>query len=541
MLKIENLSFSYPSGEQVLKNINLELDKGFFSLVGASGCGKSTLCLTLNGLIPQEISGKLEGKVLINGKDTQKYMIKDLATEVGIIFQNPESQLFSLCAEDEIAFGPGNLGLPWEEVKKRVSNILKGLNIEYLRNKSPEEMSSGEKQKIAIASVLAMNPKILVLDEPTANLDPKSSEEIFKILKEISKEKLIFLTEHDIDKIARYSDEVAVMHEGKIVMIGQPKEIINEKLSEYIYPPKIVRLGLKLGIKPLFLTAEEMASSIKLKKVPDFLKKAQKHKDIIIEIKNLSFEYSKNQPILKNINLNIYKGEFLAIVGANGSGKTTLALHFNGLLKPSKGSVIVNGVNTKKTKVSKLAKSVGYVFQNPDQQIFEDNLVREIGFGVKNLGINIEDVSEKVNEVIKYTGLRKYKTQDPFSLSLGQKRRVTIASILAMEPQVIILDEPSTGLDLRTTENIMNLVRSLNKSGHTIIMITHDMELVAQYAERVIVLSEGKIISDEITTKTFTKQNILEKSRLQRPEINKLGFLLGESRILTIDDILKLV
>ena len=541
MLSIKNLSFRYPSGNLILKDINLGLERGFFSLVGTSGCGKSTLCLTLNGLIPQEISGKLTGKVLVNNMDTQKYPVKDLATEVGMVFQNPDTQLFSLCAEDEISFGPANLGLPWNEIEKRTASVLKLLNIENLKNKSPEEMSSGEKQKVAIASALSMNPKILVLDEPTANLDPKSSEDIFKIIKKISKERLVFLAEHDIDKVVRYSDEIAVMNDGEIVMKGKPREIVNNNLAEYIYPPKIVRLGLKLGIKPLPLTAEEMAKMIKIKKTLKFEKEGKTRKDKIIKIKNLSFEYSKNQPVLKNINLNIYKGEFLAIVGANGSGKTTLATHLNGLLKPSKGKVMVNGLNTEKQKVSKLAKIVGYVFQNPDEQIFGDNLIEEIGFGVKNLGLNPEKISERVNQAIKYTGLRKYKTRDPFSLSVGQKRRITIASILAMKPQVIILDEPSTGLDLRTAENIMALVKNLNKSGHTIIMVTHDMELVAEYAERVVVLDNGQIISDAKTRETFAKQNILDKANLTRPEINKLGYLLGEPKILTINDVLEIV
>ena len=541
MLSIKNLSFRYPSGNLVLNNINLGLERGFFSLVGASGCGKSTLCFALNGLIPQEISGELSGRILVDNMDTQKYVVRDLATKVGMVFQNPESQLFSLCAEDEIAFGPANLGLPWNEIETRTADALKLLNIENLRTKSPEQMSSGEKQKIAIASALSMNPKILVLDEPTANLDPKSSEEIFKILKKISKQRLVFLTEHDIDKVVQYSDNIAVMDKGKIVMKGKPREIMDNNLAEYIYPPKIVRLGLKLGIKPLPLTAEEMAKAVKIKKPLNFQKKTKPRKDKIIEIKNLCFEYSKTQQILKNINLSIYKGEFLAIVGANGSGKTTLAMHLNGLLSPSKGDMIVNGANTKNVKVSELAKIIGYVFQNPDEQIFGDNLIEEIGFGVKNLGLKQKEISKRVNSAIKYTGLRKYKTQDPFSLSLGQKRRITIASILAMKPQVIVLDEPSTGLDLRTAENIMALVKTLNKLGHTIIMITHDMELVAEYANRVIVLDNGQIISDAETRETFAKQNVLDKANLTRPEINKLGCLLGEPKVLTINDIVKII
>ncbi|TRZ55333.1 ABC transporter ATP-binding protein [archaeon] len=537
MISIKNLSFSYDK-EQILRDINLEIEKGFFSVVGSSGCGKSTLCLTLNGLIPHEIGGRISGKVEVSGMDTQKFQIRDLASEVGMVFQNPESQLFALCAEDEIAFGPSNLALPLNEIEKRVNNVLKELNIEHLRNKSPEEMSSGEKQKVAIASALAMEPKILVMDEPTANLDPKSSEEIFRIAKKLSKNRIIFLAEHDIDRVAEYSDEVAVMDKGRIVMQGEPEKIFSDdKLLKYIYPPKICRLGFKLNIRPTPLKAEDLLRKIRLKRRLE-IKDVKIKSETIIKINSLSFEYEKHHSVLKDIDLEIHKGEFLAIVGGNGAGKSTLALHFNGLLKSTSGTVLVDGVDTKKASVSELARKVGYVFQNPDQQIFADTLEQEISFGPKNLGLGKKEISERVNEALKYASLNAFREKDPFSLSLGQKRRVSIASILSMKPEVIILDEPSTGLDLRTAESVMNLVKKLNKRGHTIVMITHDMELVAEYAERVVVMDSGRIIADAPTREIFKRKNILEKANLEKSELSKLGELIGESRLLKMDEAL---
>lgn len=477
----------------------------------------------------------------VNGKNTKNYPVKDLATEVGMIFQNPESQLFSLCAEDEIAFGPSNLGLPWPEVEKRINRVLKIMSIEHLRNKSPEEMSSGEKQKVAIASALAMEPKILVLDEPTANLDPKSTEEIFKIVKELSKEKIIFLTEHDIDKVAHYSDKLMLMDGGEIKMEGTPDDVLTKKeLIKYIYPPKICWLGWKLGFESPPLRPEELVKHIKVKEKLKIEKRIKKSEPVI-KIKNLSFEYEKQKTILKDINLDVYKGEFLAIVGENGSGKSTLALHLNGLLKSNKGNVLINGIDTRKTKVAELSKIVGYVFQDPDQQIFADSIDEEISFGPRNLKIGEKEISKRVTEALNYTKMEKLRHNDPFSLSFGQKKRITIASILAMKPQIIILDEPTTALDMKTAESVMSLVKGLNKKGHTIIMITHDMELVAEYAERVVVMKNGEILDVDEVRNIFKNKELLQKANLIEPELVKLGKLVGEPNLLRLSDALEVL
>ena len=542
MIQITDLSFEYSGDEKVLRNINLEIDKGFFSLVGVSGCGKSTLCLALNGLIPHEIGGKISGKVEVSGLDTQKHPIKELATHAGMVFQNPESQLFALSAEDEIAFGPSNLALPYSEVKKRVDKVLKQLDIEYLRNKSPEEMSSGEKQKVAVASALAMEPEILVLDEPTANLDPASTEDIFRLLKRLSRDMLVFVAEHDIAKVLRYSDMVAVMDKGTIVMQGTPREIIsNPEIGKYLYLPKICRICEKINVNPIALTVSELVEKVRVRKKLKVKKQAKGKGEFIVEIKDLCFGYSKEKPVLDNVNLCVKKGEFLAIVGENGAGKSTLALHLNGLLKPVSGKIFIGGSDTEDSKVSFLSRTVGYVFQNPDLQMFEDSLIDEISFGPKNLGLDEKKINERVYEALGYTGLETFSDSDPFSLSAGQKRRVTIASILSMKPQVIVLDEPSTGLDIKTAESLMELVSKLNSSGHTIIMITHDMDLVADYAKRVVVMKKGRIIADDDTRAVFRNDRLMAESNLLRPDIAIFGKLIGEPNILTMDDCLAVI
>ncbi|NOQ37659.1 ATP-binding cassette domain-containing protein [archaeon] len=540
MIWIEDLSFEYSGNENILKNLNLKTGKkGFFSLVGRSGCGKSTLCLALNGLIPHEIGGKISGKVEVNGLDTQKHPIKELATHVGMVFQNPESQLFALSAEDEIAFGPSNLALSLDEIEKRVTNALKLLKIEHLRDKSPEEMSSGEKQKVAIASALAMEPEILVLDEPTANLDPASTEDIFRILKKLSRNMLVFVAEHDIGKVLEYSDMIAVMDKGSIVLEGTPEKILNDSMiDKYLYLPKICRISKKIGIFPIVSKASELAERTRLKRRLSSEKKRKKKSESIIEIKDLWFEYKDKTAVLKNINLDIKKGEFVAIVGQNGAGKSTLALHLNGLLKPLRGDIIVDGKNTKVEKVSSLSKIVGYAFQNPDIQFFEDTLTEEISFGPRNLGVKDSEIKLRAESIFRYTGLEKFRDKDPFSLSVGQKRRVSIASILSMEPKVIIIDEPSTGLDIKTINSLMKLIKKLNSSGHTIIMITHDMELVSDYAERVIVMKNGEVIGDGNTGDVFNNEKLVRDAQLMLPELMRFGKLVGDIDIITMDDCL---
>ncbi len=540
MIQITDLSFEYSGDEKVLRNINLKTGKkGFFSLVGLSGCGKSTLCLALNGLIPHEIGGKISGKVEVSGLDTQKHPIKELATYAGMVFQNPESQLFALSAEDEIAFGPSNLALPWDAVEKRVTNTLRLLKIEHLKDKSPEEMSSGEKQKVAIASALAMEPEILVLDEPTANLDPASTEDIFRLLKKLSRDMLVFVAEHDIAKVLEYSDMIAVMDKGSIVLTGTPEKILNDSMiDKYLYLPKICRISKKMGIFPIVSNASELAEKTRLKRRPAGEEKRRIKCESIIEIKDLWFEYKDKTAVLKNINLDIKKGEFVVIVGQNGAGKSTLALHLNGLLKPMRGDIIVDGKNTKDEKVSSLSKIVGYAFQNPELQFFEDTLTEEISFGPKNLGLDSAEIKSRAENILKYTGLDKFKDKDPFSLSMGQKRRLSIASILSMEPKVIVIDEPSTGLDIKTTDFLMKLVKKLNSLGHTIIMITHDMELVSDYAERVIVMKNGEIIGDGSIRYVFNNEKLIMDAHLMLPELMRFGKFVGNTDIITMDDCL---
>ena len=472
ILELKNLSYSYPAEKNlILKGVSFSVEENeFFSIVGPSGCGKTTLALTLNGLIPKSLSGKLTGEIIIDNRNIKNISTSEIAGKVQILFQGPESQLFALNVEDEISFGLENLNMPWEEIEKRVNEVMKKLDIDDLRNRSIEELSSGQKQRVALASVLAMKPRILILDEPTANLDPIAVENFLGILKNLKGKMRIILIEHNIDFVSKFSDRIMLMDNGKIVKISKTKEMLKDEKF------------LKIMNKP-----SDVKDSVR-----KIREKIRKNKEKILEIRNLTFRYPNEVVALKNINLEIYKGDFLGIVGLNGSGKSTLALNIIGLLK-GKGILLLSDDDISKKDVYERTRDIGYVFQNPNYQLFEDSVGKEIEFGLKNIKLQNKEIKKRVENALEIINLKKLAREDPHSLSVGQKRRVTIASILAMMPGIIIIDEPDTGLDYKNAKKLMDYVKKLNSLGYTIIVISHNIELIADYCNRVIYLEDGEI------------------------------------------------
>jgi energy-coupling factor transport system ATP-binding protein len=475
ILEVKRLGYNYPAEKkETLKNISFEVKEGeFFSIVGASGCGKTTLALALNGLIPRSLGGKLSGEIFIDDKSIKELPTAEISQNVQILFQSPDSQLFALNVEDEISFGLENLNIAWSEIEKRVGEVLKKLNIEELRNRSIEELSSGQKQKVALASVLAMKPKILILDEPTANLDPVAVIDLLHTLRELKKkEKItILLIEHNLDFVKEFSDRVMFMDKGRVIEISSPEKIFKSKeFLKVMNPPSNQRY---------------LIDEIKQKKI---IKKEK----VILEIKNVNFTYPNKLHALDNINLNINEGDFLGIVGLNGSGKSTLALSLIGLLK-AKGSIILDGKEIIKQDIFERTKKIGYVFQNPNYQLFEDNVSDEIAFGLKNIGLEKKEMKKRVENALEIINLRDFAKEDPHSLSVGQKRRVTIASVVSMLPKIIIVDEPDTGLDYRNAEKLMDYLKKLNSKGHIIILISHNLELIDKYCNRVVYIEKGQI------------------------------------------------
>jgi energy-coupling factor transport system ATP-binding protein len=567
IIVIENLSYTYPkSKEPALKNINLRVKEGeFLAIMGKTGAGKTTLCLALNGIIPQFYeNGKIEGEVIVDGLSTRQTPIQKLALSVGMVFQDFESQIFGVTVEEDVGFGLSNIGLPKEEILKRINEALAIVRLNGYEKRDVGTLSGGEIQRLAIADVLAMRPKILVLDEPTSQLDPIGKEEVFSVILTLRKKlgTTIIMAEHKSEEIAQYADRVIILNNGEVALEGGPKDLFKKVDEVYdlgVRPPQVCELIDKLKRQkkisfnqfPLSLDEayEAYVRAFSLKKVHkqfsfDLFNSFNKAEALpIIEVEDLWYTYPNGVSAIQGISLSIHKGEFLAIVGQNGSGKTTLVKHFNGLLKPTKGKVIVDGINTSKSTVGALARKVGYVFQNPDHQIFATTVYEEIAYGLKNMKLSKDEVDKRVKEALTFVGLEGYEDKNPFLLKKGERQRVAFASIFAMKPQIFIVDEPTTGQDYQGSENMMKMLKKLNEKGCTIIIITHDMRIVAEYAQRIIVLSKGKILADGPTRAIFSQPELLKKSFLAPPQITQLSQRLIDygfkPYVLSVDEMFK--
>ncbi len=488
IIEVKNLTFSYPQEQPAIKNISfIAKQNEVLGIIGPSGCGKSTLLLALCGLIPHSVQGKTQGTVILTGKDTRKSKPSELAKTAQILFQSPESQLFALNVEDEIAFGLENQNIPWTEIEKRTKSILKEMNIEKLSQNSLEELSSGQKQRVALASVLALKPKILLFDEPTANLDQKAICALIKTIQKLKKTTTILIVEHNIEFVQKLADKLLLIDKGELIAQGSTTQVLQSK--EY---------------QKIMLPAHNQQKIIS--KIAQ-LSKQSKEKPLL-EIKNLNYTYPNNKKALKQISLSIRKGEFIGILGANGSGKSTLALNIIGLLQGT-GSITLSGKEISKQPTEQRAKNIGYVFQNPNYQLFEQTVKEEIGFGAKNIELNETEITKRVQKALEITGLEDVTDRDPHALSVGQKRRVTIASVLVMNSEIIIVDEPDTGLDHKTAREIMNRLKELNTQGKTIILISHSLELVAEYCTRAIGMKEGNIVSLKEVLKDYLPDETL--------------------------------
>ncbi|MHB8074459.1 ABC transporter ATP-binding protein [Desulfosporosinus fructosivorans] len=545
-IELKNVSYRYPSAvEPCLKNVNLTVEKGKFIVVmGASGAGKTTLSLCLNGLIPQLLEGELTGQIDVAGCDVRKTAVQSISRVLGLVLQDPETQIIGSTVEEDTAFGPRNFLVPLEDIKWRVNQALDKVRLKGYNDRLTEELSGGEKQRLAIAGVLVMEPEILVLDEPTSELDPVGRSEIYETLDDLRRKKdlTILLVEHSSEEVIKKADEVVVLNQGEVVWSGVPTELFRNihLLRQFgIKPIPVSLIGwnfyergwISLDEIPLDIPSAEGLIRDLLPKYGyqermDLPLKQESHipeKEAAVQICDLIYHYNSGQPALQGINLTIGAGEFVALIGQNGAGKTTLAKHLNGLLKPTSGSVIVDGMNTSQYDTSHLSKTIGYVFQNPDHQIFSASVEKELEFGLKNAGLKGQEVKERVNDILLNTGLDRYRNVHPFSLGKGERQMVAVASILVLNPKLLIIDEPTTGSDWVGIQTMMALIRKLHNAGTTIIMISHDMDLVAQYAKRIIVLKDGCITLDGNPQDVFSNEEILLDSAIVPPQLCRLS------------------
>ena len=563
-IKVENLKYRYPNTTKLaLDGLDFEIEKGsFIGIVGENGAGKSTLCQAFNGLVPGFFKGAYGGKVLIGETEVAKTTVSKLCQKVGLVFQNPFNQLSGAkeTVFEEIAFGLQNFGVPKEEMISRVNEVMELLDIAAYRDRNPFDLSGGQMQRVALAGILAMKPEVIVLDEPTSQLDPAGSEEVFAAVDKLAKSGItIIMVEQKLEKLAEYCDKILLLHQGKQIAFDTPEQIFSrEDLQSYgVNPPAYTRICQAFGVKkengcyPASLRdalalkdkfpgeevfcckdTEKQGASESVEKSSSGTEheKSSNRGQSVFNIEHLKFQYLENVPVLQDVNLTIDQRP-TAIIGQNGAGKTTLVKLLKGLLKPVGGSIYYGESDMAEKTVAMLAGEIGYVFQNPDDQIFKYHVIDEVMFGPQNIGMTKEQAKEKAVAALKLVRLENLADENPYDLELSERKLVAIASVLAMDTKVLILDEPTIAQDWKGRKIIQKIIRDLSSQGKTVIAILHDMDFVAESFERVIVMTHGKVLADGTKEEVFAQKDVLEQARIDQPYLTKLCQQLGYKKL----------
>lgn len=575
MVKAQSLVYEYKKYDEdgretdvtrAVDRVSLQIQKGdFVAILGHNGSGKSTLAKHMNAILTPT-----GGTMWVDGKDTkEEEQLWDIRQSAGMVFQNPDNQIIGTIVEEDVGFGPENMGVPTKEIWERVEESLKAVNMLKYRHHSPNKLSGGQKQRVAIAGVVAMHPQCIVLDEPTAMLDPNGRKEVIRAVRALNQveEITVILITHYMEEVI-YADRVVVMDQGKIVMEGTPKEIFSqvEQLKSYrldvpqatllAYELKKAGLDLPDGI----LTREELVTALcQVKAAPEHQMAnlaiedmdchglCQKEKQTSevnnlpkeIKLDHVNYVYSSGTAYeihaLKDICLELGGGEFVGLIGHTGSGKSTLVQHLNGLVKATDGHIYFHGEDIYGTgyDMRRLRSKVGLVFQYPEHQLFEVDVLSDVCFGPKNQGFSKEEAEERAKAALEMVGLgEEFYHQSPFELSGGQKRRAAIAGVLAMEPEILVLDEPTAGLDPKGRDEILNQISKLHREKKiTIVLVSHSMEDVAKYVERIVVMNQGEVLFDDAPREVFRHYKELEQVGLAAPQVTYIMHALREKGI----------
>lgn len=566
MIKTKNLIFEYEKRDEegniigshrAIDDVSVDLKPGqFIAILGHNGSGKSTLAKHMNAILTPT-----EGTMWVDGKDTRKEEnIWDVRQTAGMVFQNPDNQIIGTVVEEDVGFGPENIGVPTDEIWERVEQSLKSVGMIEYRHHSPNKLSGGQKQRVAIAGVVAMRPKCIVLDEPTAMLDPNGRKEVLRTVEELRKKEhvTVILITHYMEEVIG-ADRVIVMDKGHVVMDGSAREIFSqvELLKKYrLDVPQVTLLGHELkqkgyNIPAGILSVEELikaleacgvkkSESVKISQVEvrEVLPQ-KKEEDPILRLENVNYVYSPEtayeKKALKDMNLDIYEGQFIGVIGHTGSGKSTLIQHLNGILKATNGAMYYKGENVyaEKYNLKELRNNVGLVFQYPEHQLFEVDVLSDVCFGPKNQGLSADECKRRALDALHLVGLaEKYYDVSPFDLSGGQKRRVAIAGVLAMKPRVLVLDEPTAGLDPKGRDEILDQIAYLQKEGNlTVILVSHSMEDIAKYVDRIVVMNRGNKMYDGRPKDVFAQYKELEKVGLAAPQVTYMMHALAAKGI----------
>ena len=544
IIEFNNFSFKYHAqAESTLFDVNLKINKGEKVLVlGPSGSGKSTIAHCINGLIPFSYNGEMEGTLKIYDKETKDLSIFDISKMVGTVLQDSNGQFVGMTVGEDIAFALENNNTKRSEMIDIVNKFSTLVDMNDHIKHAPQELSGGQKQRVALAGILVDDVKILLFDEPLANLDPDTGKKAIKMIDDIKKEidATVIIIEHRLeDCLYKDVDRIVLIENGKITFDGTPTELlISDKLNEagireplYVKALKYANVDVK--------NVENIDSIEKIKihdedknKIRNWFKNSKridnvKNENKILSVKNLNFTYDNGFKALKNINVDINEGEMIAIVGTNGAGKTTFSKVVCGFEKEQEGSIYFKNIDFKNLSIKERAEYVGYAMQNPNDMICEPMIYDEVAFSLRQKGIDEETIKEKVNKTLKICGLYEYRNWPVSALSFGQKKRLTIASILVFDTKMIIFDEPTAGQDFRHYTEIMEFLKELNKEGLTIIMITHDMHLMLEYADRVIVFSHGEIIEDSNAVNVINNLKIIEEANLKKTSLYDLADIVG--------------
>ena len=533
--------YYYPDAEKpALSGINLGIEEGEFALVaGASGSGKSSLARVLAGLIPDFYGGRFGGRVYFQGREMRSIDRRKLARQVGMVFQDPEKQLVMTGVEAEIAFGLENLGLPQKEMFRRVAEVISFLGLTELRQEFTASLSGGQKQKLVLAAVLAMQPQVLILDEPTSQLDPVAAEDFFNLVKRLNEEMgfTIVLIEQRLERCFHLADRVVIMEGGRVAQDGDPDQAARWAVrSGTLLIPPVARFFSMLGFPSLPVTVKEGRKQLRqsfsgwpvsgrpdLRKEPTSCSTGQ---TLLVEVKNLWFTYPNGRETLQDINLKVNAGEFVAILGENGAGKSTLLKNMVGLLQPGRGKVLLDGSDLSKNKGRHPGRQVAYLSQNPNDYLFQDTVEDELLFTLKNFGMEDDGI---VAELLEELQIGCHRRVNPRDLSSGERQRVALASVLVTRPALLVLDEPTRGLDYRLKADLGSFLTRRVAAGVSVVLVTHDVEFAAEYASRAIMMFAGQIVSDG------AKHETLGQSVFYSTQIGKLCRGFSED-ILTFDE-----
>lgn len=537
MIELKDFSFQYKAqSEPTLKNLNLTIYKGEKVLiVGPSGSGKSTIGQCLNGIIPNIYKGTSSGQLLIQGKEAFDLSIYEKSHLVSTVLQDTDGQFIGLSVAEDLAFALENDMVDLGTMKERVQSWAERLDLMKLLDHRPQDLSGGQKQRVSLAGVLIDESPILLFDEPLANLDPKSGQDIIDLIDQIHEEQgtTTIIIEHRLeDVLYRPVDRVILINQGQVLYNGQPDELLRTTLlaengiREPLYLTTLRQLGQDINQLEHLDRLEDIELTGVNRSIPEAIFTKTGETEELLKLEQISFAYQKDHPILKNISLSIPKGQRLAIVGKNGAGKSTLAKAICGFIT-TEGQYTSRGEDIKQESVKERAERVGYVLQNPNQMISTNMIFDEVALGLRLRGVAEEDIKDRVYQALKTCGLYEFRKWPISALSYGQKKRVTIASILVLGPEILVLDEPTAGQDQRNYTDIMEFLDCLQEKGHTIVMITHDMQLMLDYSDRALVVSDGQILADLPPAELFTHPDILQEANLKETSIFALANRLG--------------